>query len=148
MSWMTKMFGLSNDEEGYDDYDEADDLPRGNKRSVGNSGARQQREAPARSPLRFVLFKGVPSESSKLKLRDALLDGVMIMLDLSELSPRELEEKGTPFITFMTGVAFAHRGCTQTINQNMYLLTPYEGMFEEWIEEDNLNDGAFDRPGR
>ena len=49
----------------------------------------------------MVFFKGVPSEEIKLKLRDALLDGVMILLDLHDLDPQSFEKEGRPFINFI-----------------------------------------------
>lgn len=124
-----------------DDYDNGDDYnaggqpgkkPRKQKQRRGeNSSSGVNNNAPG-----LVLFKGVPSEAMRSRLRDALRDGTILMLDLSELSDRELDEEGRPFITFMGGVAFASGGRMDNIGREQYLVSPVEGMFEEWVEGD------------
>ena len=135
---------------GDDDYvDESEDYEVEEQRTAAKRpNARRRDEPHPVSAPRLVFFKGVPSESIKLRLRDALLNGIMVLLDLHELDPREFEEEGRPFINFMGGVAFAHKGRMEYIEPAMYLVTPHEGMFEEWVEEEPLNDGTFDRQGR
>ena len=100
------------------------------------------------APLRIVFFKGVPSERAKLRLREALLDGIMVLLDLHELDDRQFEEEGRPFIDFMGGVAFAHKGRMEYIKPALFVISPHEGMFEEWGEEEIGDVGSFDRQGR
>ncbi|MBR1671515.1 MAG: cell division protein SepF [Fretibacterium sp.] len=144
---------------GEDDYDDVEEYPeeelrvsrkqklqkQPRQRSMGPSGG-EERYSP--STPKLVLFKGVPSEDIKLRLREALKDGAIILLDLHELSPRDFEEQGRPFITFMGGVAFARGGHMEFLEPALYLVMPREGMFQKWVEEDPLNDGAFDRQGR
>ena len=144
---------------GEDDYDDAEDYPeeepRPRKQLKQQKPSRQRPAAPSGEEDRYpsstpglVLFKGVPSEDVKLRLREALKDGAIILLDLHELSQREFEEQGRPFITFMGGVAFARGGHMEFLEPALYLVMPREGMFQEWVEEDPLNDGAFNRQGR
>ncbi len=144
---------------GDDDYDDADDYqeeePRSRKQLKQQRPSRQRPAAPSGEEDRYpsstpglVLFKGVPSEDVKLRLREALKDGAIILLDLHELSQREFEEQGRPFITFMGGVAFARGGHMEFLEPALYLVMPREGMFQEWVEEDPLNDGTFNRQGR
>ena len=137
---LMKMLGFEDDDEyGYDDdYEEQPRPPRKQK-----SARRDSWPAP-----KLILFRGVPSEDMKRRLSEALKEGSMILLDLHELAPREFEEEGVPFITFMRGVAFARGGRTEDIESMQYLVTPHEGMFDVWDEEGALNDGAFDRQGR
>ena len=96
----------------------------------------------------IVLFKGIPSERRKLQLRDALLEGVMVLMDLHDLDARQFEEEGRPLINFMGGVAFAHKGRMEQVGPALYLVMPRGDMFEDWAEEEPLNDGTFDRQGR
>ncbi len=135
---------------GDEDYEESEDYYEEKPKSSHKSFQARRREEvrPALAPLRMVFFKGVPSEEIKLRLRDALLDGVMILLDLHELDPQTFEEEGRPFINFMGGVAFAHKGRMEYIEPALYVVTPHEGMFEEWAEEELENVGPFDRQGR
>lgn len=135
---------------GDEDYDESEEQ-YGEKSQPTKKSPQARRREEARAapvPLRMVFFKGVPSEEIKLRLRDALLDGVMILLDLHELDPQSFEEEGRPFINFMGGVAFAHKGRMEYIEPALYVVTPHEGMFEEWAEEELGNAGSFDRQGR
>ena len=127
-----------------DEYAELEERPRTTKKQKQG----RRREDYSGASLRLIFCRGVPSERIQLRLRDALLEGIMVLLDLHELDPREFEERGRPFINFMGGVAFAHKGCMEClIEPALYLVTPHEGMFD-WAEEETLNDGAFDRQGR
>ena len=72
----------------------------------------------------------------------------MILLDLHELDLQSFEEIGRPFINFMGGVAFAHKGRMEFIEPAFYIVTPHEGMFEEWTKEKLGNAGSFDRQRR
>lgn len=134
---------------GDEDYDESEEYygekPQPFKKPFQG---RKREEVRSQVPLRMVFFRGVPSEESKLRLRDILLEGVMILLDLHDLDPQAFEEKGRPFINFMGGVAFAHKGRMEFIEPALYIVTPHEGMFEEWAEEDHGDAGSFDRQGR
>ena len=135
---------------GDEDYDESEEHYAEKPQSLKKSHPTRRREEPRfpQAPLRMVFYKGVPSEEIKLRLRDALLDGVMILLDLHELDVQAFEEEGRPFINFMGGVAFAHKGRMEYIEPALYVVTPHEGMFEEWAEEELGNAGSFDRQGR
>ena len=84
---------------------------------------------------KLVFFKGVPSEDIKLKLRDVLLDGAMVLLDLQGLEQERLDE-GRNFINFMGGVAFAHKGLMERIGPSLFVITPCEGMLQWWAEEE------------
>jgi FtsZ-interacting cell division protein YlmF len=122
-----------------DDYEEEDDEPldyeeeqaRPAKKSRGKKEEPRKRiEAP-----KLIFFKGIPSEGIKLRLRDALLEGVMVLLDVQGL-PAERMEEGRTFINFMGGVAFAHKGLIERIGSSLFLITPREGMLQWWAEED------------
>ena len=124
-----------------DDYDEdADDYmeyeeeqPRPLKRQA--KPARKD-EGRGRMPApKLVFFKGVPSEEFKLRLRDVLLDGAMVLLDLQGLEPERIEE-GRNFINFMGGVAFAHKGLMERIGPSLFVITPHEGMLQWWADEE------------
>jgi FtsZ-interacting cell division protein YlmF len=126
---------LGFDESHYEDEDDEylgyeEEQPRAEKKG------KAKREEPRKrldSP-KLVFFKGVPSEGIKLRLRDALLDGTMVLLDLQGL-PAERAEEGRTFINFMGGVAFAHRGLIERIGVSLFLITPREGMLQWWAEE-------------
>jgi FtsZ-interacting cell division protein YlmF len=94
-------------------------------------------DGPKGKPVipRLVFFKGVPSEDIKLRLRDVLLDGAMVLLDLQGLDAGRIEE-GRNFINFMGGVAFAHKGLMERIGPSLFVITPREGMLQWWAEEE------------
>ena len=138
---MTKILGFEGEDDYRDDYED-------DARPVVKKQGQARREAYPAASRKLVLFKGVPSEGIKRRLSEAMKDGTMILLDLHELNQKEFEEEGRPFITFMSGVAYARGGRTEFIEPAQYLVTPHDGMFEEWVEEEALNDGAFDRQGR
>jgi FtsZ-interacting cell division protein YlmF len=128
-----RFFGFGEDDyeeedEEYPDYEEGQ--PRTTKK---NKGKREEPRKRADSP-KLVFFKGVPSEGIKLRLRDALLEGTMVLLDLQGL-PAERVEEGRAFINFMGGVAFAHKGLIERIGASLFLITPREGMLQWWAEE-------------
>ena len=135
MKRLMQILGFDGDE--YDDEEEYVEEPPRPSRKPSGQGKRPKEQRFSDAP-RLVLFRGVPSEKIKLRLRDALLDGVMILLDLHDLDSRQFEEVGQPFINFMGGVAFAHKGCMEFIEPAHYLVTPGEGMFEEWAEEETV----------
>jgi FtsZ-interacting cell division protein YlmF len=125
---------------GEDDYEEEDeeypDYEEGQPRTAKKIKGKREREEPrkrAESP-KLVFFKGVPSEGIRLRLRDALLEGTMVLLDLQGL-PAEHVEEGRTFINFMGGVAFAHKGLIERIGASLFLITPREGMLQWWAEE-------------
>ena len=86
------------DENDYSDYEE--ERPRKKK------SARKD-ESRGRAVPRIIFFKGVPSEDVKLKLRDVLLDGAMVLLDLQGLETDRIED-GRNFINFMGEIGRAH----------------------------------------
>jgi hypothetical protein len=97
---------------------------------------------------RLIYFRGIPSETARFELRDALLEGAMLMLDLHGLDASRLEE-GNDFLNFMRGVAFAHKGETERLGSSLFLVMPHAGMFRRWTEEGGSSDaGSFDRQGR
>jgi FtsZ-interacting cell division protein YlmF len=126
-----------------DDYEEEDDeyqdyeeeQPRTAKKGKGKR--EREREEPRKKAEfpKLVFFKGVPSEGIKLRLRDALLEGSMVLLDLQGLPPEHVEE-GRTFINFMGGVAFAHKGLIERIGSSLFLIAPREGMLQWWAEEE------------
>ena len=134
-----KFLGFYGDED-YDDDDLDEEMPQPknklkNKKQGGNSSSQKSANNLSGSGnVGLVMFKGVPSEDIKYQLRDALRSGTMLLLDLSGLSDRELSEGGSAFITFMQGVAFASGGRMDNIGREQYLVSPLDGMFEEWVE--------------
>lgn len=136
MRKLLQLFGFYGDEyeedgDDYLDYEEEQPRPVKKTKSV-------RREEPPRGrtlPPKLVFFKGVPSEEIKLKLRDVLLDGAMVLLDLQGLE-RERIEEGNNFINFMGGVAFAHKGLMERIGPSLFVITPREGMLQWWAEEE------------
>lgn len=121
------------DYEDDEDYDVRNEQAKPAKNSLRGKASKKSKKREANNPG-LVMFKGVPSEETKYKLRDALRSGTMLLLDLSELNDRELDEEGRQFRTFMGGVAFASGGHIAEIGREQYLVTPSEGMFEEWVE--------------
>jgi FtsZ-interacting cell division protein YlmF len=117
------------EDDEYQDYEEEQARPA-KKNKVKREEPRKRSESP-----KLVFFKGVPSEGIKLRLRDALLEGAMVLLDLQGLPPERVEE-GRTFINFMGGVAFAHKGLIERIGSSLFLITPHEGMLQWWAEEE------------
>ncbi|MBR1418078.1 MAG: cell division protein SepF [Synergistaceae bacterium] len=133
-----KFLGFYGDDD-YDDDDDLDEMPQPknkfkNKKQGAKSNSRPGANDSGSGNVGLVMFKGVPSEDIKYQLRDALRNGTMLLLDLSELSDRELSEGGSAFITFMRGVAFASGGRMDNIGREQYLVSPLDGMFEDWVE--------------
>jgi FtsZ-interacting cell division protein YlmF len=124
-------YGDNYEEEDDEFLDYEEEPPRTVKKSRG------KKEDPRKRPEtpKLVFFKGVPSEGIKLRLRDALLEGAMVLLDLQGL-PAEHMEEGRAFINFMGGVAFAHKGLIERIGSSLFLITPREGMLQWWAEEE------------
>ena len=122
-----------------EDYDEDDDSyyeeerpkPAGKK----SKPVRKDESRGYAVPPKLVFFKGVPPEDIKLKLRDVLLDGAMVLLDLQGLEAERIEE-GRNFINFMSGVAFAHKGVMERIGPTHFVITPHEGMLQWWGGEE------------
>ena len=124
-------YGEDQDEGDYSDYEEERTRPTGKKnKSVKKDEPRGRAVSP-----KLVFFRGVPSEEIKLRLRDVLLDGAMVLLDLQGLDSERLEE-GRNFINFMGGVAFAHKGLMERIGSSLFIITPHEGMLQWWAEEE------------
>ena len=96
----------------YDDYDDDERVKRPN--SVKNG---------------LILFRGLPSTEDKLQLREALLDGCIILLDLSGI-PSERIEEGKQFITFMHGVSFANNGEFLKLAPRIFSVSPQPGMVQ------------------
>jgi len=126
---LLQLFGFNSDDyenEGdYSDYEE--ERPRSRKKPGKRGEPREQMSQP-----KLVFFKGVPSEEIKLRLRDALLEGAMVLLDLQGLEAERIEE-GRNFINFMGGVAFAHKGLMERIGSSLFVIAPREGMFQWWV---------------
>jgi FtsZ-interacting cell division protein YlmF len=120
-------------EEDSNDYAEYEEEP---SKDVKKSKPGKRDEARGRPPIpRLVFFRGVPSEDIKLKLRDVLLEGAMVLLDLQGLDAGRIEE-GRNFINFMGGVAFAHKGLMERIGPSLFVISPREGMLQYWSEEE------------
>jgi len=118
-------------EDEYSDYEEERSKPTGKKnKSVKKDDSRGRTVAP-----KLVFFKGVPTEDIKLRLRDVLLDGAMVLLDLQGLEAERIED-GRNFINFMGGVAFAHKGIMERIGPSLFIIAPSEGMFQWWAGEE------------
>ena len=134
MQKLLQLFGFyGEDYENEDDYsDYEEERPKPTKRS--KSVRKEEPKGKVVSP-KLVFFKGVPSEEIKLKLRDVLLDGAMVLLDLQGLNSERIEE-GRNFINFMGGVAFAHKGVMERIGPSLFIITPHEGMLQWWAEEE------------
>ena len=131
MKKLLRFFGFDDDEyESDDDAYEEEPQPRGKRNRVRQEEARAKSVSP-----RLVFFKGIPSEEIKLRLRDVLLDGSMVLLDLQDLDA-EYEMEGRNFINFMAGVAFAHKGQSKRIGTSLYVITPREGMLQWSLEEE------------
>jgi FtsZ-interacting cell division protein YlmF len=133
-----QLFGFYGDEDEEDEYSEYEEepQPRGRSRDTQKSRAGRKEEPRIKpAPPALVFFKGVPSEEIKLRLRDVLLDGAMVLLDMHGMGPGDLEE-GNSFIQFMGGVAFAHKGRMERIGSFLFVITPREGMLEFWSGEE------------
>ncbi|GHS98837.1 hypothetical protein AGMMS50276_21350 [Synergistales bacterium] len=150
LDWLKSFVFGYDDEEDAEEFDEFDDEeydekarpPRKNAKSVRNAPRKEDiaRNIPKRPSFSsLVFFEGVPSDEIKLRLRDALLEGSMVLLDLGNLSSAEIE-KGRNFINFMGGVAFAHKGELREIGASFFLISPRRGMFTQWIEEPTLDE--------
>ncbi len=137
---LLKFLGFYGDD---DDYDEEEDYgaerPAKRAKKLNNKKSRRDQEdnnINNNDIPSLVIFRGVPSDDMRSRLRDALRNGAILLLDLSELSERELEEEGRGFITFMGGVAFASGGSKLEIGHEQYIITPGDGMCEEWVAGD------------
>ena len=119
------------DYDNEDDYEEERARPTGKKSKPGKKDDSRAYTVPPK----LIFFKGVPSEDIKLNLRDVLLEGTMILLDLQGLEAERLEE-GRSFINFMGGVAFAHKGVMERIGPSLFVITPNEGMLQWWAGEE------------
>ena len=129
MQKLLQLLGFSGDDyENEDDHSEyEEERPRSRKKPVRKGESRGQMPSP-----KLVFFKGVPSEDIKLRLRDVLLEGAMVLLDLQGLEAERIEE-GRNFINFMGGVAFAHKGLMERIGPSLFIITPREGMLQWWV---------------
>ena len=123
--------------EDYDNEDDNSDYEEDRSRSMGKKSkpARKDDSRGQAIPPKLVFFKGVPSDNVRLKLRDALLDGAMVLLDLQGLEAERIDD-GRNFINFMGGVAFAHKGVMERIGPSLFVITPREGMLQWWAGEE------------
>jgi len=112
-------------ESGYPDYEEE---PKYRSMKRAPVGRKSESRVKSVSPG-LIFFQGIPPEGIKLKLRDCLLEGAMILLDTHNLEAEYIEE-GRNFINFMRGVAFAHKGESRNIGSDLYVITPREGMLQ------------------
>ena len=106
-----------------------DEAMRGN--AYNSSYEDYDGEKYERTPLKngLILFRGLPSTEDKLQLREALLDGCIILLDLSGI-PSERIEEGRQFITFMHGVSFANNGEFLKLAPRLFSVSPQPGMVQ------------------
>ncbi|MDR2528294.1 MAG: cell division protein SepF [Synergistaceae bacterium] len=142
MDRLLRLLGFSRDdyeEDEYSDYEDEQLKPVKKNRPVRKDEPRGRYSSP-----RLVFFQGIPSEEMKLRLRDVLLDGAMLVLSLQGAGADRIHD-ARDYINFMRGVAFAHRGQSTQIGSSLFVITPREGMFQEWSEEGIADDGAFDR---
>ena len=131
---LLQLLGFYGEEyENEDDSDYEEERPRSTGKK--DKSARKDESRRQAVPPKLVFFKGVPSEDIKLKLRDVLLDGAMVLLDLQGLETDRLEE-GRNFINFMGGVAFAHKGVMERIGPSLFVIAPREGMLQWWAGEE------------
>ena len=123
--------------EDYEDEDDYSDYEEERPKQTGKKSKSLRKDEPRGKtvPPKLVFYKGVPSEEIKLKLRDVLLDGAMVLLDLYGLEAERIEE-GRNFINFMGGVAFAHKGVMERIGPSLFIITPHEGMLQWWAGEE------------
>ena len=89
----------------------------------------EKQKRPSSIKNGLILFKGLPSTEDKLQLREALLDGCIILLDLSGI-PTERIEEGKQFITFMHGVSFANNGEFLKLAPRIFSVSPQPGMVQ------------------
>jgi FtsZ-interacting cell division protein YlmF len=94
----------------YDDYDDG-----------------EEHTPPLKNGL--ILFKGLPSPEDKLQLRKALLNGCIILLDLSGIPPERIEE-GKQFLTFMQGVSFFNECEFIKLAPRLFSVTPQPDMVQ------------------
>jgi len=126
---LLQLLGFYGDD--YDNEDDHSDYEEERPRSKKKPGRKDEPRGRG-IPPKIVFFKGIPSEEVKLKLRDALLDGAMILLDLGGVGA-ERKEEALNLINFMGGVAFAHKGFMDQLGKSpFFIITPREGMFQEW----------------
>ena len=144
--WVQKLLQLlgfygDDYEEDEDEYSSYEEQPKPAKktRPVWKDEPRGKPSSP-----RLVFFQGIPSEEMKLRLRDVLLDGSMLVLSLQGAVADRIHD-ARDYINFMRGVAFAHKGQSTQIGSSLFVITPREGMFQGWSEEGIADDGAFDR---
>lgn len=137
MRKLLQLFGFYGDEyeEDSDDYVSYEEETPVRPRKSGPGSKRGDAPRGKALPPKLVFFKGVPSENVKLRLRDVLLDGAMVLLDLQGLEAERIEE-GRNFINFMGGVAFAHKGLMERIGPSLFVITPHEGMLQWWPGEE------------
>ena len=102
-----------------------DEAVRGGGNYEDYDDEKYERRGPLKNGL--ILFKGLPSTEDKLRLREALLDGCIILLDLSGVTPERIEE-GRQFITFMHGVSFANNGEFDKLSPRLFYVSPQPGM--------------------
>ncbi|MBQ7577198.1 MAG: cell division protein SepF [Synergistaceae bacterium] len=129
-----RWFGFDNDDDDYDD----DDYPEERRKPAKSSSRREgnSKSSANYAPGKLILFRGIASENDRIKLREALINGAMVLIDLHELTAVEYEEKGDDFVKFMGGVVFGINGAIiPMVETAQYLLTPRKDMFEAWPEE-------------
>ena len=127
-----RWFGFDNDDDDYDD-----DYPEERRKPAKSSARREGNSKSGNSaPGKLILFRGIASENDRIRLREVLINGAMVLIDLHELTPIEYEESGKDFVKFMGGVVFGINGAIiPMVETAQYLLTPKKDMFEAWPEE-------------
>ena len=135
-----RWFGFDNDDD-YDDDDEYQDEKRSRPAKSSSRREGNPRISNNSAPGKLILFRGIASDNERKRLREALINGAMVLIDLHELSPMEYEESGKDFVKFMGGVVFGINGMIiPRVETAQYLLTPKPDMFEAWPEERESNE--------
>lgn len=127
---------------GFDDAAERTRQLRKRRRMMDDDGDDEQyeerprvveRERMRRDPGEGIIyFKGLATDDDKLQLRDALLDGCIVLIDLGGITIDQ-KEAGLQFITFMSGVAFANKGEFLKLGPTLFSVAPRMGMVQTII---------------
>ena len=129
-----RFFGFDNDE---DDYDDNEDYTqeREKRKKINRSSSRPSSGSYSGGKLVVYNYNKMTLNSDKIYLRDEFDKGAMILVNVNGLTPREYEEDGKDFITFMGGIAFGRGGLMTFIEPAFYLFTPATGMSEIFPKE-------------
>ena len=133
-----RFFGFDNDDDDYGDEIYTEDR----KKKTSGRGLRSSSDTPGGRAGKLIVYNYnlATLQEDKIRLREELNRGAMILVDVHELNQRQYDEEGKDFITFMSGVAFARGGENTYIAPAQYIFTPGKGMCEIWPEEENGKD--------